>query len=222
MRAVVLRVGLLSIVCGTFSAAGIQNLWTGAAGDNLWSNPTNWSLGTLPNSTQDVVIGQTGTNIVLLSTSAAVAGFQLGSTQGVAALTITSAGSLSCFGPGILKTNASLNLAGQLQVNSSFIVQGNVNWTDGYLTASAGGTLQIAASGTLNVSGPNAKQCDGRLVNQGTVFCDVTVLYASPNTTFTNSGLLSRLMARWSTQRSDLMEAPSGPGLAYCNGRVAR
>src|ERR1700733_12807791 len=90
-------------------ALAVQNNWTGGGGDMLWTNAANWSLGVLPDSTQDVFINNTGTNPVVLNAYAEAANFSLGS-------------------------NAVLNLAGDLSLSnllSSTEIAGTLNWLGG-------------------------------------------------------------------------------------------
>jgi hypothetical protein len=54
---------LCSMLSGTSSLAATVT-WSGAGGDNLWSNPANWTGGALPTSADDVVIDVPGETTV--------------------------------------------------------------------------------------------------------------------------------------------------------------
>src|SRR5437660_11568748 len=73
-------------LCAVHPASGSENHWTAAGGDNLWTNAANWSLGIVPDASQDVVIAPIGTDPVMLNGAAEVASCTLGSDLGGAAL----------------------------------------------------------------------------------------------------------------------------------------
>src|SRR5689334_11491603 len=85
-------------VCTSGSVWGVDNHWTGAAGDNLWTNAANWSLGVLPNSNHNVFIDQPASSVTL-NAPADVGTFSLGGSS-EASLIITN-GILQCYGSGI-------------------------------------------------------------------------------------------------------------------------
>ena len=74
-----LRITLVGLVLmGATRLPASQNVWTGAAGDNLWTNGANWTLAALPEITQDVVIQDTGGNAVVLNAPVEVGSLILG------------------------------------------------------------------------------------------------------------------------------------------------
>ena len=162
-----------------------QNVWTGAAGDNRWTNAANWSLAALPDYTQDVVIQDTGGNAVALTAPVEVGSLILGSLQGSATLNITG-GALQCDGAVQIQTNSLLNLAGDLNV-WMFQVDGEVNWTGG--TLSAWSSTTIGSSGHLTI-GALSNVLSGAFFNNGTVTCFATNLVANSGMEFTNNNLL--------------------------------
>jgi len=136
-----------------FSAFALQNQWTGAAGDNSWFNSTNWSLGVLPDATQDVLIEQTGTNSVFVGNLAEVNSLTLGGAIGTASLYITNGG-LSCDNSSIIHTNGSLYMLGGSGVvirNGSFTLEGTSYWTGGAFQTFGTSTFDITASGVLSI-----------------------------------------------------------------------
>ena len=52
-----LLVGTLILICGPLAARGNYRYWTDATGDNLWSNPGNWSPKIAPISGDILVLG---------------------------------------------------------------------------------------------------------------------------------------------------------------------
>ena len=87
------------------SARAVENHWTGTAGDNLWTDAANWSLGVVPDYSQDVFVEQTGTNAVVLDVSATVASLSLGSPTGPATLNLVG-GQFQCYGNTVIVSNA--------------------------------------------------------------------------------------------------------------------
>ena len=166
-------------------ARAAENHWMGTAGDNRWTNAANWSLGIVPDYTQDVFVEQTGTNAVVLDVSVAVASLSLGDPAGPATLNIAG-GQFECYGDSVIATNAVLNLAGDFFGYGSLAVNGTINWTAGSLSA---GAIAIGAPANLNISGAGSKTLGGRVANDGTVSCFATNLNAVPGLYFTNNHL---------------------------------
>lgn len=57
MKLTALAAAIGLILCHSARAASVT--WTGAAGDNLWSTPANWSTGQTPGVNDDVVLDVT-------------------------------------------------------------------------------------------------------------------------------------------------------------------
>ena len=167
-------------------ARAVENHWTGTAGDNRWTNAANWSLGIVPDSTQNVFVEQTGTNAVILDVSVTVASLSLGDPAGPATLNIAG-GQFECNGDSVIATNAILNLASDFFDFGSLAVNGTINWTAGSLSAWA---ITISTPANLNISGAGSKTLGGQVANAGTVSCFATNLIAVPGFSFTNNHLL--------------------------------
>ena len=164
------------------SARAVENHWTGTAGDNLWTDAANWSLGVVPDYSQDVFVEQTGTNAVVLDVSATVASLSLGSPTGPATLNLVG-GQFQCYGNTVIVSNAVLNLAADFLGYGPMTVDGTINWTAGSLSPY---TIAINPDANFNISGTGSKTLASRVVNDGIVSCFATNLYAFPGFYFTN------------------------------------
>jgi hypothetical protein len=176
--------GFLSILLPVEAS---QNSWTGAGGDHLWTNAANWSLG-LPNSLQDVSIVAAGTNPVILNVLAAVDTLSLGGPQGSAVLNIA-AGSLHCYSSGLIRTNGILNLTGTLTTEASFEVDGTFNWSGGMLKTLGPSVITIGSVGSVNIAAAGSNVLSGKIMNNGTVSCFSTNLFALYSSYLINSNL---------------------------------
>ena len=98
--------------------------WTGAAGNNLWQDPLNWTGGVLPGATDAAIIGA-GFSIILSSGTHTIASLQTDSQ--------------------ITTTGGSLTIAGTATINNTLSVSG------GLLTANGTTSIQklILAAGTF-------------------------------------------------------------------------
>src|SRR5690349_3078976 len=58
---------LLIVLCITLCSclSAFAQTWTGAAGTGLWATPGNWSTGTAPTTTSNVVFGDTGSAVTV-------------------------------------------------------------------------------------------------------------------------------------------------------------
>jgi hypothetical protein len=166
----VLLIALIS--CSSALASfGLENHWTGAGGDMYWTNSANWSLG-VPDSTQNVVIGNTATNPVVLDTAGMAGSFSLGATQGMAVLNIDG-GSLECLNSGQVGSNATLYLNGALTAET-IAIAGYMNWHGGELNI-FGETL-VGASGSFELGSGISGAIHTSVINNGTIRCYATNL----------------------------------------------
>jgi hypothetical protein len=62
-------------LCALSPLFAAENHWTGADANSYSTNKANWSLGTVPDLTQDVSIDQTGANPVIFITNATAKNF---------------------------------------------------------------------------------------------------------------------------------------------------
>jgi hypothetical protein len=177
----------LTFVCWASLLSAQENRWTGTGGDNSWTNAANWSLGAVPDWSQDVVIEQTDTNGVVLDASAQTAAFTLGGASGSAILNIVG-GSLMSEGPSVIGTNALVNLTGDLWLSGSARIDGAINWNSGSFETY--GASVITSNGQLTLSGAGPNNLGGQLCNNGTISCYATNLALMSGCQFTNNSLL--------------------------------
>jgi hypothetical protein len=160
----------LLVFCGKIVAA--ENHWTGGAHNNFWTNAGNWSLGILPNATQDVFIDVGTTNNVMLDDYAEAATFHLDAT-----LTISN-GTLRPYGAAFIGSGGLLNLDGQLTPEQSLTVDGTIQWLSGTLGSDDFFSLVTLNSGAhLNIVGPGLHQVRNGLDNLGVITCGSDLLY---------------------------------------------
>ncbi len=104
--------------------------WTGAGGDNSWSDANNWSTNTTPSASDDVTIDAAGSPTITLASGE----------QSIHSL--VSADPISLQG-GLLSVQTTAALASGLSISGG-ILQG------GTVTTSVGSNLSVVGSGTLD------------------------------------------------------------------------
>ena len=119
--------------------------WIGAAGDNEWTTPTNWSTGVLPGATDTVCIGPSfGSNTITIS------GISSPSNQTVASL-VSNANINFTGGP--LTVTGGATFENSLTISSGTLTLNGTNGSDvGTTMTMSGGTL--SGTDTLTVTGP--------------------------------------------------------------------
>lgn len=189
-----LRVLLVLSLLSTIASAATVT-WTGSAGNNLWSDPANWSTGTLPAASDDVVIpvGST-TGIIYVD----------GSRPTLTSLSITGAGSLN------FATSGTSNqiVIPTITIASGATVNFNATLGAGAVTVGGGGTIlldsQFNQNGNITVDGTvtgtqlkfvNRAPLNNAPGGLGTVRGDLPALGTAAGTaetiTLTNGGILS-------------------------------
>ena len=180
VRILVLLLGLQLL--GSVQAA--ENHWTGTVGDHLWRSAANWSLGVVPDYSQDVFVAQTGTNAVILDVSATVGSLIIGNAGADAAALNLTGGQFQCYGDCLVASNAVLSLGIDYFGYGQMTDNGTVNWTAGELNA---WIATVSPGANFNISGTGAKGLASRFLNNGTVFCLATNVTAWPGCYFTNA-----------------------------------
>ena len=116
-------------------------MWTGGGNDGLWSDAANWSPQAIPNSTDDVEIGSSGSPTVTIDDAESVDSLVVDSG---ATLSITG-GSLSVIANSTLNGGFSMT-GGSLTVSGTgvtFAASGATSITDADLFAQSGATLSL-------------------------------------------------------------------------------
>ena len=120
-------------------------IWTGAAGDKLWTTPGNWSSNpALPGISDDVTINVAGNATIQVNSG----------TQSVNSVTSTDAVSLTGGTLTVAAASqiASLSLAGGIISGSGDLtITGTLTWTGG--TMSGSGTTILASGATADLTG---------------------------------------------------------------------
>lgn len=190
--------------------------WVEPAG-GLWSDPANWSGGSVPGPSDHAVIDRPGDYVVTLDTEARITALTLGG-EGATPTLVLRAPSLRLAGPSRVAEGATLHLDGGIVTGpGDLLVDGTLLWTGGTLSGAA--TTLIGASARLELSGPKRKYLSlrhldiggeatwsggslvvtfetpvrvlegGRLVATGETFFDV---YGPPGPSLTNLGCFAR------------------------------
>jgi hypothetical protein len=149
--------------------------WVGGA-SGLWDKAANWSTGAVPGASSNISIG-----------SGATVTIQSGDAESIASLSTAAGSTLAMSGGSLSATSASL--AGNCTVAYGATLSGTVtflataNWS-----GSMSGTMQIASSGTLNVSSSTHATLSGVLDNYGAANWTGGQIWMIPGATINNYG----------------------------------
>jgi hypothetical protein len=138
------------------------NVWTGVAGDGLWSSPNNWHLFHVPDNTEDAIINLPGAAVTHGSGTDEVHGLQV-----VAAATLTLSGGTIAT-PTLDVPDGHFDLAGGTLAGATVTAGSTV--TAG--ATSPGGVLSgVTLRGTLDLTTPgaHANVAGGLTLDGGTV-----------------------------------------------------
>jgi len=164
--------GTLSVVTGggTATSAGTFTVftdahWINGSGGN-WSTAANWSTGSVPTATNNVIIDASGTYTVTLDVTPAFNTLTVGGgATGTQTLSDASSRDLTFTNPGTIAANGVLALSsGKLLGSSALTVNGTVNWTG---DSEIHNTVNLAGGATMNISGFGTRFVDGGTINNG-------------------------------------------------------
>lgn len=145
---------VISSATGAIIGLGASNVWTGAAGDNNWTTPGNWSLGIVPTADEIVYINTVAPPAVT---------FNLNGLLEIAGLHIGDGAELDLTGTGTLNVTGTLVNDGDIQLapGTTLEVNGVVQNTGTLLVDdhTAGATLLI--HGTVTLDGEGTVTLDG-------------------------------------------------------------
>ena len=146
--------------CAEVAEASTTVSWINAAG-GLWSDPANWSTGTVPASGADVYITLDGIYTVTLDVSAMVGNLTLGGANGQQTLQVNS-GSLTVDGAGGVGAAGVLSLVGgTLRGNGDLEVAGLFLWSGGTLT----GAGRVLVHGQMEFAGTSVKTINAKTLD---------------------------------------------------------
>jgi uncharacterized repeat protein (TIGR01451 family) len=188
--------GAISVVAGggTGSSAGTFTVlttthWINSSGGN-WNTPSNWSTGSVPTASNDVVIDAAGTYTVNLDVTPAFNTLTVGGgATGTQTLDLGISHDVTFTNPCTVTASGAVTFAsGRLLGTETLTVNGIMSWSsdseiDTTVTIATGATLNISGAGTRHVNG-------GTLNNSGTVNWS-----GGNNLSIYNSGVINNLAA---------------------------
>jgi hypothetical protein len=119
--------------------------------DNNWSNPNNWDLARVPETSDSVVINVAGQDTVNVNTNTTMAHLVVGSVGGVL-LNHTSGSTLHVTTTGSIGPSSTLEMSGSsvLTGSGTVAVEGTLNWNGG--TMSGSGATELTTTGTADIA----------------------------------------------------------------------
>jgi len=165
----VLYVLLLSIIpCQMFAQA--TNAWLTNTNGN-WNDPTRWSLGRAPISTDSVVIAASGTYTVTMNVNATVQSLTIGGSGGTPTL-ITSGRALTVNNRCQIESNGilTINSASTMGGLGALVNNGRVNLTGSFVTASYtnNGTLEVRQASSITGNFTTSTNSVVQIIGDGT------------------------------------------------------
>jgi uncharacterized repeat protein (TIGR01451 family) len=161
--------------------------WINSSGGN-WNTPSNWSTGSVPTASNDVVIDAAGTYTVNLDVTPAFNTLTVGGgATGTQTLDLGISHDVTFTNPGSVTASGALTFAsGRLLGAGPLTVNGLMNWT---ADAEVDTTVTIASGATLNISGIGTRYINGGTLNNGG-----TVNWSGGNNfSLYNSGVINNL-----------------------------
>src|ERR1039457_6536070 len=199
---------LLGALLVGLAAQAATITWTNAAGGG-WNTAANWNPNAVPGTNDTAIITNAGVT-VLLNGATGVGGISLGSGSGGTVTLSLNNQTLTLYGPLTVNPSGSFAVDGSstLMGNTNAVLSGTIGWTGGTL----GGTLTLAAGGTLNITAGNNHFIGGCIfTNSGTVNWSGGQLLAGGGAVFYNYGL-------WNAQDDQNFVNYSGaPGTVFNN-----
>ena len=200
---------VLSLAGSTPALAQCTDSWTGAGGDNNWTNGANWSTGNEPGSSDYACITTSGAAVVL------------DVADGIADLAVGSSDSLTF--PTVTNTNNGLNINGSSIANSGQIILAvPVQFGTTGLLLSSGGTVTLSGRGTITLNansfGGDSIGGSAKLLNKSTIQggggFDMTFNNASAGVINANESgvqlVVGRNQAQGASTNTGLMEGTNG------------
>ena len=126
-------------------------------GSGNWETPTNWNPATVPASTDNAYIDNSGTYTVTINSIVNVGSIQVGAAGGTQTLLVPASQSLNLnSGTSNVLASGILTVGGiGLGATGPLNVAGTFNWNAGSITGAGG--MTVASGGTLNIDTASAK-----------------------------------------------------------------
>jgi uncharacterized repeat protein (TIGR01451 family) len=155
--------------------------WINSSGGN-WNTSSNWSTGTVPTVSNDVVIDANGTYTVTLDVTPAFNSLTIGGgATGTQTLADTTTRDITFTNPGTITASGALALSsGKLLGGGGLTVNGALNWNS---DSEIDTTVAIANGASMNISGAGT-----RFVNGGTINNSGTINWSGSNNISVYSG----------------------------------
>src|SRR5205814_20908 len=184
----------ISVIAGGGTAASASAFivpstahWINSSGGQ-WNTSANWSTGTVPTASNDVVIDAAGTYTVNLDVTPAFNTLTIGGgATGTQTLSLGSGQDVTFTNPGTVTASGAITFAsGRLLGTGPLTVNGLMNWTG---DSEIDTTVTIASGATLNLSGFGT-----RFLNGGTINNSGTITWSgTDNISIYNSGVINNL-----------------------------
>jgi len=164
---------VIAFVVRAVTVSAVDVYWTGAAGDGLWSNPTNWSPTQVPADPDNVHIVAPGNGTIDVDGAHSIHDLAVGSGSNAPTLHLPSGSELLVWGGAVIRSNAQLHLdSGTLRLDfrgeprPAVTNLGTLRWSGGFLEGQ--GSVVVETDGQMLAEGaaPKAMECD--LLNLGT------------------------------------------------------
>jgi len=186
--------GTISVIAGGGTATSASAFtvltathWINSSGGN-WNTASNWSTGTVPTASNDVIIDANGTYTVTLDVNPAFNTLTVGGgATGTQTLDLGAGHDVTFTNASTVTPSGALTFSsGRLFGAGGLTVNGVMNWN---ADSEIHGTVNIA--GTLNISGSGTRYIDGGTLNNG-----ATVNWSGGNNlSVINAGVINNLAA---------------------------
>jgi len=155
-KASILAIGLSLGLLSVHSGFALTCIWTGAAGDGIWGNQTNWSTMTVPTASDKVYITNDATFTININDDIYVSTLIIGGTSGSGTITVNWNRDWIYGGTLVLGQNAVFNILNSDEhiLSGTITNYGRINWKDGYWDFNNGSRLENESGALVDV------QCD--------------------------------------------------------------
>ncbi len=166
-RSLITVASLVAALAAAQPASAVVKFWTGAGGNNLWSNANNWSPAGAPTGADDAVCTLSYTGVAINITGLAACRTM----QSTWPVVMLSTAQLTCNLGGILY-NGMWMVANGGQTpfftnGGQLDIYGPVNWYGGFIRQNSGGQINLKSTAVTTITGPNLIFEGGGVSNEG-------------------------------------------------------